>query len=114
MLIEIVATMTAIMIGILIVLAAVIVLNLILVNRMKVLIVVLAALVQVVARTTIICSNKLSIDTNHSNSNGCSNTTTTANIKTNTTHDGSSNGSNNRFSAHFNIKKLFVTVVVAA
>ena len=72
---------TMIMIVILIVLVAVRVLNIVLVKRMKVVIVVLAALILVVIRTTIICSNKLNIDTNHNNS---------ATINTNIRKHGSS------------------------
>ena len=53
------------MIVVLIVLAKAIVLNRILVNKMTVVIVLLAALVLVLVRTTIICT-ELNIDTNHS------------------------------------------------
>ena len=62
------------MIVVLTVLVKAIVLNLILVNRMKVVIVLLAALVLVLVRTTIIC-NELNIDTNHNNNNSCYSTT---------------------------------------
>ena len=58
-----------IMIVIPIVLVRVIVLNLILVKRLKVVIILLAALVPVLIRTTI-CGSKLNTDTNHNNSNG--------------------------------------------
>ena len=69
--IETVATRTMVMTVVLMVLVKVTVLNQRLVKRMKVVIVVLAALTLVLVRTTIICSNKLNIDTNHNSSNGC-------------------------------------------
>ena len=78
-----IVVMTMILTVLLLGLVAVVALNLILVKRMKVVIVVLAALIPVLVRTTIICSSKLNIDTNHNNSNNCSNTTTIATIQTN-------------------------------
>ena len=76
---------------------------------------VLAAITLVVMRTTVICRNKLNIDTNHNNSNSCSSTSTIGTINTNVRNDGSSTGSNNRVSAHTKIKNLsLVTVVLAA
>ena len=48
---------------------------------MKVVLVLLAALVLVLVRTTIIC-NELNIDIHHSNNNSCCSTTTTATINT--------------------------------
>ena len=53
-------------------------------KKNKVVIVVLPALILIVIRATIICSNILNIDTNHNNSNSCSSTTTIATINTNT------------------------------
>ena len=99
--VEIVAIMTVLMIVVLIVPVAVMILTLILVERMEVVIVVLTALILVVIRTTIICSKKLNIDTNHNNSNSCSSTATIATINTNY---GSSNGGNHRISTHTNVK----------
>ena len=97
---EIVVIVTMIMVVILIVLVAVLALNLILVRGMKVVIVVLAALILVAMRTTIVCS----IDTNHDNSNRCSSTTTIATMNTYIRNYGSSNGRNNRISTHTNIR----------
>ena len=67
------------MIVVLMVLAKAIVVSLILVKRMKVVIVLLAALVRVLVRTPIICG-ELNIYTNHSNNNSCCSTTAIAGI----------------------------------
>ena len=102
------------MIVVLIVLVKSIVLALILVKRMKVVIVLLAALVPVRVRSTILCS-ELNIDTNHSNNNSCCSTTTTATINTHIRNYGNSNGSHNRISTHTKIyKKQLVIVVIKA
>ena len=60
------------MIVVLKVLVSVIVLHLVLVKRMKVAIVVLAALILRLVRTTTVCSKKLNTDTNHNKSDSCS------------------------------------------
>ena len=101
-----------IMIEIIIVLVAVIVL--IIVQRSKIVIIVLAALTLIVIRTTIICSNKLNIDTYRNNSKSCSGTITIPTINRSFRYYGSSNGSNNRTSTHTNMKKLLVTAVITA
>ena len=71
-------------------------------------IVLLAALVLVLVRTTIIC-HELNIDTNHNNKNSYCSTTTIATINTNTSNYGNSTGSHNRISTHTKIYKKRVS-----
>ena len=96
------------MIVVLIVLVKAIELNLILAKRMKVVIVLLGALVLVLVRTTIICT-ELNIDINHDNNNSCCSTTMIATINTNISKYGKSNGSHNRSSTHTKIYKKKVS-----
>ena len=80
---------------------------------MKVVIVLLEALVLVLVRTKIICT-ELTIDTNHNNSNSCCSTTAIATINTNISNYGN-NGSHNRISTYTKIsKKKLVLVVITA
>ena len=70
---------------------------------MKVMIVVLPVFILVPVRTTIICSKKLDIGTNHNNSNSCGSITTTATSNTNMRNHGSCDGSYNPISTHTSI-----------
>ena len=77
-------------------------------------VVLLAALVLVLVRTTIIC-NELNIDTNHNNDNSCCSAATIATINTNIHNYGNNNGSHNRISAHTKIDfNKNVLVVITA
>ena len=65
---------------------------------------VLAALIKVLVRTTIVCGNFLNIDSNHNNNSSCSsNTPTTATVNTNHSNCGSSSGRSSRISTHTDI-----------
>ena len=72
---------------------------------MKVVIVLLAAFVLALVRTTIICGNELNIDTNHNNNKNCCSTTTIATINANIRNYGNGNDSRKRISTHTKILK---------
>ena len=101
------------MIVVLIVPVKALVLNLVLAKIMKVIIVLLAALVLVLVRTTIIC-NGLNIDTTHNNNNSCCSTTTIATIHTNIRNYGNMHGSQNRISTNTKIYEEIVLVAITA
>ena len=104
------------MIVVLVVLVKAIVLEAIVLYRVRVknVIVLLAALVLVPVRTTIICT-ELNIDTNHNNNNRCCSTATIATINTNISNYGNNNGSKNRISTHTKIylKRLVLVEITA-
>ena len=93
------------------VLVKALVLNPILVKRMKMAIVLLAAVVPVLVRTTIIAGSKLNDDTNHNNSNSCSSRTTIATINTHINNYEDKNGNHHRISTYTNIYKKALAIV---